>query len=81
MLKKKKKTLISRSTRPNTHESKYQNFRITKSSSFKQIKKKVKKVLEKGFVYVLQIFFIVGERHYKFNSFAFHRDGISSIPF
>ena len=53
------KTLISRTSRPNTYESKYQNFQITKFSSFKRINKKLKKVPRKGFVYVLQIISIV----------------------
>ena len=46
-------------SKPNTYESKYQNFQITKFRSFKRINKKLKKVPQKGFVYVLQIFFIV----------------------
>ena len=54
-----KKTLISKTSKPNTYESKYQNFPITKFRSFKRINKKLKKVSQKGFVYVLQIFFIV----------------------
>ena len=43
----------------NAYESKYQNFQITKFRSFKRINKKFKKVPQRGFVYVLQTFFIV----------------------
>ena len=56
-----KETLISRTSGPNTYESNYQNFQITKISSFELIKKKVKKVTRKGLKYFLQIFFIIWE--------------------
>ena len=67
------KTLISRTSRPNTYDSpeevncwnhippKYQNFQITKLTLFKLIKGKVnKKLPHKYFVYVFNIFHCLG---------------------
>ena len=80
------KTLISRSSRPNTLESKYQNFQITKFSLFKLIEKKVKKSASDGFcVCLTDIFHCLGNdtinsTHLLFTATAWVQSHSSASP-